>query len=60
MQTELDKRLQFDLFRGIFAGLLVKKGVCLCQVQNLLGDSSLEIIEMYAHLRNDEMHKVVR
>ncbi len=55
----LDRRLHFHSLRHTFASLLVMKGVSLYQVQKLLGHSSPQITEMYAHLQNGEMHGVV-
>lgn len=54
-----DRRLHFHSLRHTFASLLVSKNVSLYQVQKLLGHSSPQITEVYAHLQKSAMHDVV-
>lgn len=43
--------------RHTFASLLINKGVSLYEVQTLLGHSSLQMTQRYAHLEPDLLHK---
>jgi site-specific recombinase XerD len=42
--------------RHTFASLLVNKGVSLYEVQTLLGHSSMQMTQRYAHLAPDLLH----
>jgi integrase len=43
--------------RHTFASLLINKGVSLYEVQTLLGHSSVQMTQRYAHLAPDRLHK---
>ena len=43
--------------RHTYASLLINKGVSLYEVQTLLGHSSLQMTQRYAHLEPDLLHK---
>jgi integrase len=51
----LPKVRMHDL-RHTFASLLINKGVSLYEVQTLLGHSSLQMTQRYAHLAPDLLH----
>ena len=52
----LDNVRMHDL-RHTFASLLINKGVSLYEVQTLLGHSSMQMTQRYAHLAPDRLHK---
>lgn len=54
-----DRRLHFHSLRHTFASLLVKKRVSLYQVQRLLGHTTSQMTEKYAHLQCTQMQDVV-
>lgn len=54
-----DRRLHFHSLRHTFASLLVKKRVSLYQVQKLLGHTTSQMTEKYAHLQCSRMQDVV-
>ena len=48
--------LRIHDLRHTFASLLINKGVSLYEVQNLLGHSSMQMTQRYAHLSPDVLH----
>jgi integrase len=54
-QAKLDDVRIHDL-RHTFASLLINKGVSLYEVQTLLGHSSVQMTQRYAHLAPDRLH----
>jgi integrase len=52
----LDQVRMHDL-RHTYASLLINKGVSLYEVQTLLGHSSMQMTQRYAHLEPDLLHK---
>jgi integrase len=55
-QAGLDDVRIHDL-RHTYASLLVNKGVSIYEVQTLLGHSSVQMTQRYAHLAPDRLHK---
>jgi site-specific recombinase XerD len=43
--------------RHTYASLLINKGVSLYEVQTLLGHSSVQMTQRYAHLQPDLLHQ---
>lgn len=55
-QAGLDNVRMHDL-RHTYASLLINKGVSLYEVQTLLGHSSMQMTQRYAHLEPDLLHQ---
>lgn len=55
-QAGLENVRMHDL-RHTFASLLINKGVSLYEVQTLLGHSSMQMTQRYAHLAPDRLHR---
>ena len=55
-EAGLDDVRMHDL-RHTYASLLINKGVSLYEVQTLLGHSSMQMTQRYAHLEPDLLHK---
>ena len=58
------KRIQMDgnlhMWRHTYASKLVQKGVSLYVIKDLLGHASIQTTQIYAHLRNEDLHQAVR
>ncbi len=54
-----DNRLHFHSLRHTFASWLVQDGVSLYSVQKLLGHSSNNVTQVYAHLQPEQLHSTV-
>ena len=54
------KDFRFHDLRHNYAGMLVKEGIQLCTVKELLGLSDLEMVQRYAHLAPDNLDDAAR
>lgn len=59
LKAELPRELHWHSLRHAYASWLVQGGVSLFQVGKLLGHSSTQVTEMYAHLVPSDMHGVL-
>jgi integrase len=57
--AELNPKLNFHSLRHTFASLLVQKGVSIFQVSKLLGHSSVNVTEIYSHLRAEDLRSAI-
>src|SRR5690606_4742814 len=57
--ADLDEATHFHTLRHSAATNMVNKGVQLYTVQKILGHSSINTTQIYAHLKMDEMRKAV-
>lgn len=59
VKAGLDTRLRWHSLRHTFASWLVQDGVSLFAVQKLLGHSTSEVTQVYAHLQPEQLHGAV-
>lgn len=58
-KTDLDQSIHFHSLRHSFASNLVKNGVPLYHLKELLGHSSIAVTEIYSHLNIDSLRDAV-
>lgn len=56
----MDEDVHFHSLRHSFASNLVQKGVPLYSVKELLGHSSIQMTEIYSHLKLDDLREAIR
>ena len=59
MRTAKIKNFRFHDLRHTFASELVRGGVDLYQVKELLGHSTIQLTERYSHVRPEELQSAV-
>lgn len=59
LKANINEKLHFHSLRHTFASNLVQKGASIYVVSKLLGHSDIKTTEIYAHLRNDDLQRVV-
>jgi integrase len=58
--NHINQEMKFHGLQHSFASNLVRKGISLYIVQQLLGHSDISITQIYSHLRNDSLNETVR
>lgn len=58
-QAGVDEKVHFHSLRHSFASNLVKRGVPLYHIKELLGHSSVAVTEIYSHLNIESLHEAV-
>lgn len=59
IRAKINPEIHFHSLRHTFATWLVQAGVSIYEVQRLLGDSSIAMTQIYAHLAPSELHGTV-
>lgn len=59
IEAKINPKLNFHSLRHTFASWLVQKGVSIFQVSKLMGHSSVNVTQIYSHLRNEDLRTAV-
>lgn len=58
-EANINPKLNFHSLRHTFASWLVQRGVSIFHVSTLLGHSSVNVTQIYSHLRSEDLRNVV-
>ncbi len=58
-EAKINPKINFHSLRHTFASWLVQRGVSIFQVSKLLGHSSVNVTQIYSHLRNEDLRNAI-
>ncbi len=59
LESRINSKLNFHSLRHTFASWLVQRGVSIYEVSKLLGHSSVNVTQIYSHLRTDDLKNAI-